>query len=69
MKQVTLDVPEMKCGGCANAVRSALGTLEEVRRVDVSLDEGRVEVVGDDGLDPDELVAATEEAGYGATAS
>ena len=67
MKKLTLDVTGMKCEGCANAVDAALGRVEGVRRVEVSLEEGRAEIVADDDLVPDELVTATEQAGYGAS--
>lgn len=68
MKKLALEVTGMKCEGCANAVRSALKRVEGVRRAEVSLDRGAAEVVGDDGLAEDDLVAAVEEAGYGARA-
>lgn len=64
MKKLRLEVTGMRCDGCADAVRSALAGVEHVRRVDVSLDGGHAEVVGDDGLSPDELAAAVEAAGY-----
>jgi copper chaperone CopZ len=69
MKKLALEVTGMKCEGCARAVDAALSRVEGVRRVDVSLADGRAEVVGDDALGDDALVAAVEEAGYGASAS
>lgn len=69
MKRLTLEVTGMKCGGCANAVASALSGVEGVRRVEVSLDDGRAELVADDGLAAGDLVAAVEEAGYDASPS
>lgn len=68
MKRLTLEVDGMKCDGCANAVRSALESADGVRRVDVSLDDGRADVVGEETLAPDDLVAAVEAAGYDASA-
>lgn len=69
MKKLTLEVTGMKCEGCANAVDAALERMEGVRRVEVTLDDGRAELVADDGLAADDLVAAVEEAGYGASPS
>ena len=68
MKKPTLEVTGMKCEGCASVVRSALESVKGVRRVEVYLDDGRAELVADDGLAADDLVAAVEEAGYGARA-
>jgi len=69
MKKSTLDVTGMKCEGCAGVVRSALDGVEGVRRVVVSLDEARAEVVAEDDVEPGALAAAVEEAGYGAASS
>lgn len=66
MRKLTLEVTGMKCEGCAGAVDAALGRVEGVRRVDVSLEDGRADVVGDDALAADDLVAAVEAAGYDA---
>lgn len=67
MKKLTLEVTGMRCEGCANAVDAALGRVDGVRRVDVSLDDGRAEVVGDEELAAADLVAAVAEAGYDAS--
>ena len=69
MKKLELEVTGMKCEGCARAVDAAPGGVDGVRRVDVSLDDGRAEVVGDEALDAEALVAAVEEAGHGASTS
>lgn len=69
MKMLELEVTGMKCEGCARAVDPAPGGVDGVRRVDVSLDDGRAEVVGDEALDAEALVAAVEAAGHGASTS
>lgn len=69
MKKLRLDVDGMKCEGCASAVDAALNRVDGVRRVEVSLDDGRAELVADEGLAIDDLVAAVEAAGYGASPS
>ncbi|MFO0590893.1 MAG: heavy-metal-associated domain-containing protein [Polyangiaceae bacterium] len=60
-----LRVRGMSCGSCVHHVRTALGDLEGVRRVDVRLREGEVTVEHD----PDrplvtEMIEAVEEIGY-----
>lgn len=69
MKKLTLAVDGMKCEGCANAVDSALSGVGGVRRTDVSHEEGRAELVLDDEVSPEDLVAAVEDAGYSASTS
>lgn len=64
MRNLMLEIDGMKCEGCASSVDAALRRVADVRRVDVSLEESRARVVGDDDLDEDALVAAVEEAGY-----
>lgn len=65
----TLDflVPGMTCGHCEAAVKSEIGKLAGVRRVDVDLATKAVTVEGDD-LDRDAVFAAVDEAGFEAVA-
>lgn len=64
MRRLTLDVSGMKCEGCATNVGEALSAVEGVRRAEVSLEDGRAEVIGSDDLEVDALRAAVEECGY-----
>ncbi len=65
MEQVTIHINGMSCGHCLNAVNTALAGLEGVTVGSVRI--GRVEVSYDPGVtDPAQIVAAIEEAGYGA---
>ncbi|MGI9037703.1 MAG: heavy-metal-associated domain-containing protein [Gemmatimonadota bacterium] len=64
MKNLTLEIEGMKCEGCASRVRAALHPVPGVRRVDVSLEEARARVIGDNELDLDALMASVENAGY-----
>lgn len=67
MKKLTLEVTGMKCEGCANAVDAALDRVDGVRRADVSLEGSRAELILDDEASEADLVAAVEEAGFGAS--
>lgn len=69
MNSLMLEIDGMKCEGCATSVDAALRRVAGVRRVDVSLEESRARIVGDDEVDEDALVAAVEEAGYAARPS
>ncbi|HIQ40058.1 MAG TPA: heavy-metal-associated domain-containing protein [Sulfurivirga caldicuralii] len=44
----TIDVDNIKCGGCANSIRKALLALPGVEEVDVDIEAGRVAVQGDE---------------------
>lgn len=66
MSHVTLKVPGMSCGHCAQAVRRELTAVTGVTAVDVDLGRKDVVVHGTD-LVADDLVAAVDEAGYAAT--
>ncbi|MFP4132211.1 heavy-metal-associated domain-containing protein [Thiohalospira sp.] len=58
----TFDVDNVKCGGCAAAIRDGLAEVAGVESVEVDVATGRVEVAGS-GLDRGEL--ATRLAGLG----
>lgn len=62
--EITLEVDGMSCGHCQQAVEDALGELDGVTSVEVSLDDGRADVTVDEGTDPSTLTAAVEDAGY-----
>ncbi|MDQ1146244.1 MAG: copper chaperone CopZ [Bacillus sp. (in: firmicutes)] len=44
MEQVTLNVSGMSCGHCVKAVEGSVGGLQGVKKVDVKLDKGQVDV-------------------------
>lgn len=59
-----INVRGMTCDHCAAAVRSELSALDDVSDVRVDLDSGEVTVVAARPLDPAEVDAAVDEAGY-----
>lgn len=69
MRNVTLNVTGMKCGGCAKAVEAALRGVEGVVRADVSLEEQKARLVSEDAVRAEDLVAAVQRTGYGASAA
>ncbi|GIW40306.1 MAG: hypothetical protein KatS3mg076_0883 [Candidatus Binatia bacterium] len=67
VETVRLHVEGMTCGGCAAAVRVALGRVDGVRKVEVSFEEKAATVVYDPAkTTPEALVEAVEKLGYGA---
>lgn len=53
----------IKCGGCAQAIRTGLRDLSGVRDVDVDLDSGEITIQGDD-LSRDVLADKLRALGY-----
>ena len=61
--QYIIDAENIKCGGCASAIKEALGKLDDVEQVSVDIASGRVTVTAADGMR--ELIAATlKDSGY-----
>ncbi|WP_054252505.1 heavy-metal-associated domain-containing protein [Neofamilia massiliensis] len=54
----------MACGHCKTAVEKALGALDGVSKVEVSLEEKLAKLILDKNLDDAILKNAVEEAGY-----
>jgi copper chaperone CopZ len=46
MKQI-IEVENIKCGGCANSIKSALLKLEHVEQVEVDIENEQITVHGD----------------------
>lgn len=58
-----IDAENIKCGGCAGAIRDTLGRIGGVNNVVVEIDTGRVTVEAADGL-REVLVSALSACGY-----
>lgn len=63
VQQIDFRVPGMTCGHCVAAVAEELERVEGVSSVTVDLETKAVRVVGE-GVDPTQLWAAVDEAGY-----
>lgn len=66
MQTIELNVSGMNCGACATHVAQGLRGVAGVQDVQVDLKTAKATVQGE-GLTVDQLVAAVEEEGYGAT--
>ena len=62
---IELDVPDMTCGHCTDAIRKAVSEVDPSAACDVDLDSRRVRVHS--ALPPSDFVEALGEAGYSAT--
>jgi copper chaperone len=64
MTTTTFSVAGMSCGHCVTAVSSELAKLPGVTAVDVDLATGAVTVTSSKVLNPADVAAAVDEAGY-----
>jgi copper chaperone CopZ len=68
MKVTTISAPDIVCGGCANAIKKAIGTLPGVAEVEVNIDTKKVTVTHDEAVTPPHTVTmAMERAGFPAS--
>ena len=58
-----IEVENVKCGGCAAAIREGLAGVTGVESVEVDVASGRVEVTGN-GLDRGEIATQLAALGY-----
>lgn len=63
-EETTLTVPTIVCGGCAGAIKSALGHVDGVESVEVDVATKRVSVAHDAAVTRDRLVEALDGAGF-----
>ena len=59
----TIEVENIKCGGCASSIQRGLREDPRVKSVQVTVDQGLVEVDADEAVRP-ELVARLAKLGY-----
>lgn len=65
MSNITLNVQGMSCGHCVKAVETAVGGLQGIQEVAVSLDEAKVNVAFDEAqVSVEQIKEAIEEQGY-----
>lgn len=65
MTTKTFSVPDIHCGGCAASIKGAVGSIEGVEEVVVTLEDHTVDVQFDEGSVPvDAIVNAIEDQGY-----
>lgn len=67
MTSTTLTAPDIVCGGCANAIKKAVGALPGVSAVEVDVDSKRVTVTHEPTATREAVTAALDRAGFPAT--
>lgn len=57
-------VPDASCGHCKSTIETAVSSLADVSRAELDLDSKRLTVEHGIGVDPEQVKAAIESAGY-----
>ena len=60
----TLSVPDISCGHCKSSIEGAVGALDGVAKVEVSIDDKSVDVAFADPTDLEAIITAIEDQGY-----
>ncbi len=61
---IELIVPEMSCQHCVNSITGEVSQLQGVRNVAIDLGTKQVRVDADEGVTPQAVIEAVNEAGY-----
>ncbi|HBE82754.1 MAG: heavy-metal-associated domain-containing protein [Blastocatellia bacterium] len=59
-----LTVPDIVCGGCANAIKNALGKVDGILKVDVDIEAKEVSVEHGEKVGRGQIIEALDQAGF-----
>jgi copper chaperone CopZ len=62
-----ITAPDIVCGGCASAIKKALGNIEGVSNVEVDIDAKAVTVEHEQQISREKIVEALDRAGFPAS--
>lgn len=65
-KTTTVTAPEIVCGGCANSIKKAFGSVEGISAVEVDVPSKKVTVNHSTQVSREEIVEVLDRAGYSA---
>lgn len=64
MNTISFKVENIKCGGCANSIKSGLLSITGVKNIMVDVPEGQITVEGDESMDKQTLSDKLLKMGY-----
>ncbi len=64
MKEITIKVQGMMCGGCENRVKNALKEFAGIESVEASHEEGTVKVISNEEISIDIIKEKIEDLGF-----
>ena len=60
----TVVAPDIVCGGCAGAIKNALGRLGGISQVEVDVETKRVSVEHNDAVSREKIIEILDDAGF-----
>lgn len=67
MKTTTLHAPSIVCGGCAGAIKKALGDVRGISQVNVDTVTKKVTIEHNEGVPREEIISVLDRAGLPAS--
>ena len=64
MNQMTVTAPDIVCGGCATAIKNAIGKIEGISKIDVDVENKKVRVEHNGGISREKIVETLDDAGF-----
>jgi len=63
-KTTQVTAPDIVCGGCAGAIKKALGNVEGVREVEVDVETKAVTVAHEPAISREQIIETLDRAGF-----
>lgn len=64
INNTTVTAPDIVCGGCASAIKNALGKVEGIAQVDVDIEKKTVSIAHSDTVNREKIVEVLDDAGF-----
>lgn len=64
MKETTIKVKGMMCGGCENRIKNALGEVEGIKEVEANHNTGLVKITSTDEVKKEDMEETIEDIGF-----
>jgi len=64
LTNTTVTAPDIVCGGCASAIKNALGQVQGIKQVDVDVETKKVSVEHEGEVSREKIVEILDDAGF-----
>lgn len=64
MNSLKLEIDNVKCGGCANSIKSSLSNKLRLKEVDVNLERSEIVINHPSDIDRDNVISLLRNLGY-----
>ncbi len=63
-KTITLQTPDITCGGCAGSIKNALGKMEGIKNVEVDINTKMVSIEHAEQITREQIAAKLDDIGF-----